>query len=181
MDDELKEMVERGEQVSRDSSLLLISLSAAVLAVLVAIATLLGHRAHTEELLLQTRSSDLWAEYQAKSIRQTTYESLATVVGVMQSSDHAKAEKLAEDFHEKSIHYDHDKKELGKKANELQSEQKKEQARGNSLDLAEALLEMALVITSITLITKKRYFWYFGLFMGLAGVVIACQAVLLTR
>src|SRR3981081_736943 len=108
MEDELKEVHEQSERVAQDSSLLNISLSAAVLAVLVAIATLLGHRAHTEELLLQTQASDLWAEYQAKSIRQATYEGLSSVMSVAQTSDHAKTDKLAQDFHDKSVHYDLD-------------------------------------------------------------------------
>ncbi|MCU1311374.1 MAG: hypothetical protein JWO20_2499 [Candidatus Angelobacter sp.] len=179
MEDDLKEIAERAERVAEDSSLLGISLSAAVLAVLVAVATLLGHRAHTEELLLQTQSSDLWAEYQAKSIRQSTYESLSGVLGVTQTGDTAKTAKLAQDFHDKSVRYEVDKKELKQKANELQLEQRKARHRGNRFDLAEALLEMALVITSITLLTKKRYFWYFGLLMGVAGVVTALSAALI--
>src|SRR5882757_2677377 len=103
MEDDLKEIAERAERVAEDSSLMGISLSAAVLAVLVAVATLLGHRAHTEELLLQTQSSDLWAEYQAKSIRQSTYESLSAVLGVTQTGDATKTGKLAQDFHDKSV------------------------------------------------------------------------------
>jgi hypothetical protein len=178
MEAELKEIMERAEHVAHDSSLLSISLSTSILAVLVAVATLLGHRAHTEELLLQSQSSDLWAEYQAKSIRQANYEGLASVMSVAQTSDRAKTEKLVQDFHERSVHYEQDKKELRQKASELQAEQKKEQHRGNGLDLSEALLEMALVISSITLITKKRNFWYFGLCMGFAGVVTAAIAVL---
>jgi Domain of unknown function (DUF4337) len=150
-----------------------------VLAVLVAVATLLAHRAHTEELLLQTQSSDMWAEYQAKSIRQATYESLSVVMSVAQTSDSTKTGKLVQDFHDKSVRYETDKKELKQRANELQLEQNKAQRRGNRFDLAEALLEMALVITSITLLTKKRYFWYFGLFMGVLGVLTAVRALLI--
>jgi len=43
-----------------------VSLTISILAVLVAGATLLGHRAHTEELLLQSRATDQWSYYQAK-------------------------------------------------------------------------------------------------------------------
>jgi hypothetical protein len=41
--------------------------------VLLAIATLLGHRAHTEEIKLQTRVNDQWSFYQAKHQRAHDY------------------------------------------------------------------------------------------------------------
>jgi len=41
----------------------------AMVAVLLAVATLLGHRAHTEEILLQTQNVDDWNFYQAKHTR----------------------------------------------------------------------------------------------------------------
>jgi len=43
-----------------------ISLTMSILAVLVAVATLFGHRAHTEELLLQAQATDQWAFYRQK-------------------------------------------------------------------------------------------------------------------
>ena len=42
-----------------------------ILAILVALTSVLGHRTHTEAVLVQTRSSDEWNLYQAKKIRQT--------------------------------------------------------------------------------------------------------------
>ena len=55
---------------SKIQSLAPVSLTMAVLAVLVAVVTLLGHRAHTEEVVLQATASDQWAYYQAKNIRR---------------------------------------------------------------------------------------------------------------
>ncbi len=60
----LKESYEEGGQ-----SLKAISLAISILAVLVAMVTVLGHRAHTEAILMETRTSDQWNEYQAKKIR----------------------------------------------------------------------------------------------------------------
>ena len=48
----------------------------AILAVLVATVTLLGHRAHTEEILLQTKATDQWNYYQAKNMRRNNLEAL---------------------------------------------------------------------------------------------------------
>ena len=58
MSEELTELQEHAEHAKHDPSLAPVSLTMAVLAVLVAVVTLLGHRAHTEEVVLQAKSSD---------------------------------------------------------------------------------------------------------------------------
>src|SRR5258708_20804284 len=57
-----------------------VSLTISILAVLVAGATLLGHRAHTEELLLQSRATDQWSYYQAKNIRFHEVQGIADLL-----------------------------------------------------------------------------------------------------
>src|SRR6202012_4495505 len=59
-----KEMHEAGE-----SGMHHIALIISVLAVLVAMVTVLGHRTHTEAILMQSRAADQWNQYQAKKIR----------------------------------------------------------------------------------------------------------------
>ena len=54
-----------------------VSLTISILAVLVAGAALLSHRAHTEELLRQSQATDQWAYYQAKNIRWHEVQSIA--------------------------------------------------------------------------------------------------------
>jgi hypothetical protein len=51
--------------------------------------------------------------------------------------------------------------------------------RANRYDLGEALLEVGLVICSITLLTKRRSFWFAGVAFGIAGVVITIMGALL--
>ena len=65
IDEFSKEMREGGESGMRR-----VSLAISVLAVLVAMVTVLGHRTHTEAVLAQTRAADQWNLYQAKKIRQ---------------------------------------------------------------------------------------------------------------
>ena len=69
MPDELSELQENAEHGRENPSLAPISVTMAILAVCVAVVSLLGHRSHTEELLTQNRATDQWAYYQAKNIR----------------------------------------------------------------------------------------------------------------
>jgi hypothetical protein len=63
--EELKESAEHAHLKGEKE----IGLTMAVVAVLLAVTTLLSHRAHTEEVLLQGKASDRWNFYQAKHIR----------------------------------------------------------------------------------------------------------------
>ena len=77
MTEELTELHEHAEHAREHPDLAPITLTMAVLAVLVATVSLLGHRTHTEEIilkneevLLQNKVTDQWAYYQAKNIRR---------------------------------------------------------------------------------------------------------------
>src|SRR5258706_15526271 len=62
-----KQMKESGEEGGE--SLRSISLGISILAVFLAMVTVLGHRTPTEAVLMQSRAGDQWKEYQAKKIR----------------------------------------------------------------------------------------------------------------
>jgi len=67
--EELKEGAEHAHHKGEKN----IGLTMAIVAVLLAIATMLGHRAHTEEVKLQTKVNDGWGFYQAKHGRAHDY------------------------------------------------------------------------------------------------------------
>ena len=60
MSEEISELHEHAEEAHHDPGLAPVTITMAILAVLVAAVSLLGHRAHTEELLNQSRASDHW-------------------------------------------------------------------------------------------------------------------------
>ena len=53
------------------------------------------------------------------------------------------------------------------------------EARADRFDLGEALLEIGLVITSVTLLTRRKAYWYFGMVFSAGGVVSAILGLLL--
>src|SRR5690242_1155351 len=78
MSEELTELQEHAEHAKGNAKLAPVSVTMAILAVLVAVASLLGHRSHTEEVVLQAKSSDQWAYYQAKTYAATLTNSSLT-------------------------------------------------------------------------------------------------------
>jgi hypothetical protein len=179
MSDEMQELKEHAEAAEHDPSLAPISLTMAILAVLVAGVSLLGHRAHTEEVILQNKISDQWAYFQAKSIRRHTDELFADMTSVMASKDAEQAAKLHEKYSAEATRYRDEGKELEAKAHELEAETEHERKRADRFDLGEAILEIGLVITSITLLSGRKIFWFVGIVLGIAGVVLGATGLLL--
>ena len=65
------------------------------------------------------------------------------------------------------------------KAEALEDKVERAELRANRYDLSEALLEIGLVITSVTLLTHSRIYWYLGMVFSLTGVASALSVLLL--
>src|SRR2546428_3319423 len=93
-----------------------VSVTISILAVLVAGVTLLGHRAHTEELFRQSQAADRWAQYQAKSVRLHETQGFSDVVNIVAPLDKEKGEALREKYSKQVEHYESDKEDVSKEA-----------------------------------------------------------------
>jgi hypothetical protein len=178
MPDELSELEEHAEEGREHPSLAPISVTMAILAVCVAVVSLLGHRAHTEELLAATQASDQWAYYQAKNIRRNNYEMGVDLLALVEFKDKQQAEKVLEKYHQQVDRYTKEQTEIEDKAKELEKESALAQTKANRFDFGEVFLEVALVITSIALLTRKRVFWTLGMLLGAGGLVVAATGFL---
>jgi hypothetical protein len=176
MTEEINELHENAERVREHPDLAPITLTMAVLAVLVATVSLLGHRTHTEEIILQNKVTDEWAYYQAKNIRRHTDELFADLTTVIAGKDAEGVAKLHEKYRAEADRYKDEQKELDTKARELEKEAELTRRKADRFDLGEVFLEIALVITSITLLSGRRIFWHFGLFIATAGILLAASA-----
>ena len=154
-----------------DSRLTLpVAVTLSILAVLVAIATLLGHRASTEEIILQTKATDQWALFQAKNIRLHEMQGFADLLATLSPVDKEKAEALREKYLKETDRYEKEKDEVSEQAKELEKERESSSRRADRYEAGEVILEIALIICSLTLLTKKRIFWLSGIALGLVGL-----------
>lgn len=179
MTEELQELHEHAEHAREHPDLAPISLTMAVLAVLVATVSLMGHRTHTEEVILQNKVTDQWSYYQAKNIRQHTDDLFAGLAEVVSAKNAEDAAKFQEKARSEADKYKEDKKELEKKGHELEGEFGLTHRKADRFDLGEVFLEIALVITSITLLSGKKVYWRLGMLIAVVGCVVAGSAWLL--
>src|SRR5580765_6293372 len=176
MSEELNELKEHAEHAKEDPTLAPVSVTMAILAVLVAVVTLLGHRAHTEEVVLQAKASDQWAYYQAKNIRRHEDEIAADVTSIQPTTDAAALSKVREKYSSEAAKYKDDQKGIEDKAREMEAEVTTERSRADRYDLAEVFLEVGLVITSITLLSGRKFFWILGILLAIIGIVLSATA-----
>jgi cell fate (sporulation/competence/biofilm development) regulator YmcA (YheA/YmcA/DUF963 family) len=174
MHDVLESVQEQGHEDHGNNPLILpVSVTISILAVLVALATLLGHRSNTEELLLQTQSTDQWAFFQAKNIRLHEMQSVADMLATFTPVDKEKAASMREKYQKEVERYEKEKDTISEKAKELEKDRDIQSHRADRFEGGEVLLEIALVICSLTLLTRKRLFWYSGVVLAFAGMVLA--------
>ncbi|HEX3819894.1 MAG TPA: DUF4337 domain-containing protein [Candidatus Sulfotelmatobacter sp.] len=179
MSEELNELKEHAEHAKHDPTLAPVSVTMAVLAVLVAVVSLLGHRAHTEEVVLQAKATDQWAFYQAKNVRRHLDDLFTDLTAVQATTDAGTLGKLRAKYSEEASRYKDDQNDLESEARTLETEVLTEMKRADRYDLAEVFLEVGLVITSITLLSGRKLFWMIGLALGVAGTVIAMTGFLI--
>jgi hypothetical protein len=173
MDEFSKEMRESGESGMRH-----VSLAISVLAVLVAMVTVLGHRTHTEAVLMQTRAADQLNLYQAKKIRQEQVDTATDLLSLQPSANDAGVQKKLAEYRVHMKKWDQELIEEQQKAQDLEHEVDRAERRADRYDLGEALLEIAVVLSSITLLTRQQMYFILGLLLGLTGLVAAASALL---
>ncbi|MDR3741109.1 MAG: DUF4337 domain-containing protein [Terracidiphilus sp.] len=176
---EAQELQEHAEHGAHESAMRPVAFTMSVLAVLVAVTTVLGHRTHTEAVLNQNKATDQWNFYQAKKIRANDTALAQDLLSVVTIADKDAEKKIAQAYADHQAKWNDDLKEEQEKAKQLEEKVEQAEARANRFDLGEALLEIGLVITSVTLLTRRRAYWYFGMVFALGGIASAASAFLL--
>jgi uncharacterized membrane protein YeiB len=176
---EAHELREHAEHGAHESAMRPVAFSMSLLAVMVAVTTVLGHRTHTEAVLYQNKATDQWNLYQAKKIRSNDTALVSDLLTAVTIADKEAAAKISKAYANHQAKWADDLKEEQEKAEALELRVEHAEARADRFDLAEALLEIGLVITSVTLLTRSRIYWYLGMVFSVLGIVSALSVLIL--
>ncbi len=146
----------------------------AVFAVLLAVCTMLSHRSHTEEVLLETQATDQWNYYQAKNIRYHVYEADAEMAALFGD----KGAAAATDFHSKGEQQKSDSEKIQKVAEDLGKEVETAGSRARLYDASELFLEVAIVLSSISLLSGSSLYWKLSFVVAGAGAAVVLFGIL---
>jgi hypothetical protein len=174
----LHEAHEYAELAHIEKALAPVSLTMAILAVLVAAISLLGHRAHTEVLLAQTRANFQQAELVGKATQQHADEVLIDMLSALTPVNVEQAAALREKLNRQVEQYEKEQENVTIEEGRLERESQHARRKANRLDVAELFCELALVLCSITLLTRQRAYWFAGILAGGLGLVSSVSAFL---
>jgi len=152
-----------------------VALSTTLLAVAAAFSTLKGGSFSTQTQLATVSASNKWSYFQSKSLKQTARETereIITVVAAGAANPEAKAVALASVAKiEKEIkRYDEEKAAIKLEAETLDAKASYNQARGGNFGMAVMFLQIAIMLSAIAALMKKKSFWLIGLVTGAVGV-----------
>jgi hypothetical protein len=160
-----------------------VALVTAVFAVMLAIAALGGNHAMKEMLLAQQKSSDQWAFYQAKVIREHQYRGqklrleadLVERGASLKPEAREKLEGLMKRFEEEEKRYNVEKKDIEKDAKKLEHERDIWQAKDPYFLFAEAVLQIAIVMSSVSILARSRSIFGFSLVLAVLGALLTAN------
>ena len=167
---------------ANDPFISLVSISIAVLAVIAAIVSSLetfesasAIIGANKAVLAQDQATDQWAFYEAKSIKKNLY-AIAADAGGARTQDYLK--KVKSEGADQDV-----AQAAAKKLEAAREEQIKlsevHEGRHHRLTVGATLLEMGIALSTIAIVTKKRWPWYGSIALGGVGAVIAALTYLL--
>jgi hypothetical protein len=165
---ESEELLELSERVRRREDRR-IALTMAVLAAGLALVTLMGHRLHTEEVVLQTRVVDGWAYYQAKNTRSQMYAADAMLAALQGDAGRS----LSRTWTEKAGLEKEQADGIRRDTEALDKETQDTARRATFFDAAEVFLEISIVLCSIALLTGGVRFWQISFVGAFVAVGLA--------
>jgi hypothetical protein len=176
---EVQDLKDNLEQGAKEEAQRPVAFSMSVLAVLLAVTTVLGGRTHEDAVLNQNKATDQWNEFQARDIRDYNTQLATDLLSVVALDNKDATAKLVKAYaaHEKK--WADELKQDQAVALALQTSVDKGEAKADRFDLGEVLLEVGLVIVSITLLTRSRVYWHIGLVISALGVAASASAFFL--
>jgi hypothetical protein len=157
-----------------------VALLIAILAVVLAFSETLGKSAQTTGLDANIEAANLWAFYQAKTIRMTTLrtaaEALEAELGGVSGATREAFQKRIEGWKKDTARYDSEpdtgegRKELAARAKTAESKRDRALASYHHYEFASALLQIAIVLASAEVITGVALLMWFSGALGLAGI-----------
>ncbi|AJA59335.1 MULTISPECIES: DUF4337 domain-containing protein [Bradyrhizobium] len=160
-----------------------IALLIAVLALFLAISETLGKGAQTESISKNVEAANLWAFFQAKTIRRTVVltaseQGKLTLAGTTDEALKPVVQKQVEDWTKTAARYRSEPEtgegteQLAEKAKHAEHERDEATAKYHHFELASAAFQIGIVLASATIITGMIALAYVGGVLTLAGLLM---------
>ena len=167
----------------------------AILAAMMAIRGLGGENAKDEMIAKNIETSDAWAHYQAKDIRQADYKLAADALAEevkfsgLTGDRLAAAQKRLKKYQDNVAHYESDpsskaaggggKVQLMAEAQTLQDERERFEHKNKAFDFAEMFFQLGLVLASVSILVTSRPLLLASIILGALGAALTANGFFL--
>jgi hypothetical protein len=141
--------------------------SMAIIAALLAIVSVLGQRFNTEKLLNQQLASDQWAYYQGKDVRRYVAQATQDTLIQMKADP-----QLAGKYRQDAKLYRQQTADIQRKALEFERESHHAGDVAERFHFGEVFLEIAIVFSSLAILTRRKPLFVGGVVSALVGIAI---------
>ena len=167
-----------------------IALLIAIIALCLALSETLGKGAQTESISKNVAASNLWAFFQAKSIRRTVVQTASEqsrLSGSAAADDAAKAalQKQIDEWQKTAARYRSEpetgegSEQLAERAKHAEEERDLAEAKYHHFELASAAFQIGIVLASATIITGIVVLAWISGVLALAGIAITALGIVM--
>jgi cytochrome b len=151
----IEEKVEDAIKENEKGWSMYVAISTALIAVFAAISALLAGHHSDEAVIEQIKASDQWAYYQAKGIKA---EIMAFAISEGKG-DQSKIDK-----------YKSEQADISENATEHENESALHAEKHKELSKAVTFFQIAIAISAIAILTRRKQLWYISLLLALGGI-----------
>jgi hypothetical protein len=172
LQEQIHERAEEKKREEKERWIFYVALSTAFMAVMAAIAGLLsGHQAN-EALIEQIKSADQWNFYQAKSIKSEIAASTDKILQALPGKNADETSKQNLDRYEK------EKEDIKQKAEEQEKKSEQHLQTHVTLSKAVTIFQIAIALSAISILTRKKTLWYGSLILTVVGAVFLLWGII---
>jgi hypothetical protein len=152
-----------------------VALLIAILALVLAFSETLGKGAQTTALAANIEASNLWAFFQAKTLRQTVLRTAAEQTDAVSNSESSK--KQVEAWRKTAQRYQNEpdtgegRDQLAARAKEAEKKRDRSMGAYHNYEVASAAVQIAIVLASASIITTMPVLVWLAGGLGVLGVV----------
>lgn len=170
----LEEEIHHHAHVSGEIWFSQVALSSALFAVFAAISALLANHHANEAMIEQIQASDQWGYYQAKSIKAALLSSKKDLMAVL-------GKPFAAGDEQKLARYKEDQASVSEAAVEKEKSSELHLRHHVVLARAVTLFQVAIATAAISVLTRRRRYWFVGISFAVIGLAFLVQGIFLVQ
>ena len=161
-----------------------VAITTTCLAVMTAVGAARGAACGAKNQLYTVQESSKWAYYQAKSIKQNLAESQKNAfevekLGAANAAQKALYEEKLKVVTQEANRYESEKKQIKEEAEAVAASSRKLAIKGNYFSAAVVFFQIAIMLSSVAALLKRKFMWIAGLVFGAIATVLLAYGLFL--